>query len=117
MSGEEGGALHPSGARELKVPTSALSVVVESRAHLERLRKFHLNRGNLCGAQVYSDPACEDGGGAEQHGGGRARGDDAGFGAGGEGFFRISFIQSEERIAEAAKRAGAVLDAMLKELA
>ena len=41
----------------------------------------------------------------------------SGFGAGGEGFFRISFIQSEERIAEAAKRAGAVLDAMLKELA
>ena len=41
----------------------------------------------------------------------------SGFGAGGEGFFRISFIQSESRIAEAAKRAGAVLNAMLKELA
>ena len=39
----------------------------------------------------------------------------SGFGAGGEGFFRISFIQSEARIAEAAKRAGAVLDAMIKE--
>ena len=32
-----------------------------------------------------------------------------GFGAGGEGFFRISFIQSPERIAEAARRAGRVL--------
>jgi len=31
------------------------------------------------------------------------------FGAGGEGFFRISFIQSPARIAEAAKRAGRVL--------
>jgi LL-diaminopimelate aminotransferase len=41
----------------------------------------------------------------------------SGFGAGGEGFFRISFIQSESRIAEAAKRAGTVLSAMLKELA
>lgn len=40
----------------------------------------------------------------------------SGFGAGGEGFFRISFIQSEARIAEAARRAGAVLDAMLKGL-
>ena len=29
------------------------------------------------------------------------------FGAGGEGFFRISFITSPERIAEAAQRAGA----------
>lgn len=33
----------------------------------------------------------------------------SGFGAGGEGFFRISFIQPPERIAEAARRAGAVL--------
>ena len=41
----------------------------------------------------------------------------SGFGAGGEGFFRISFIQSEARIAEAATRAGAVRAAMLKELA
>ena len=31
------------------------------------------------------------------------------FGAGGEGFFRISFITSPERIAEAAQRAGRVL--------
>jgi len=30
-------------------------------------------------------------------------------GAGGEGFFRISFIASPERIAEAARRAGKVL--------
>src|SRR5262249_24619389 len=34
------------------------------------------------------------------------------FGAGGEGFFRISFITSPERIAEAAKRAGRVLASM-----
>jgi LL-diaminopimelate aminotransferase len=34
------------------------------------------------------------------------------FGAGGEGFFRISFIQSPERIAEAARRAGALLASM-----
>ncbi len=34
----------------------------------------------------------------------------SGFGAGGEGFFRISFIASPERIAEAAVRAGRVLD-------
>jgi LL-diaminopimelate aminotransferase len=33
----------------------------------------------------------------------------SGFGAGGEGFFRISFIQTPERIAEAARRAGNVL--------
>jgi LL-diaminopimelate aminotransferase len=39
----------------------------------------------------------------------------SGFGAGGEGFFRISFIQSPERIAEAARRAGAVLSAMVAE--
>ena len=32
------------------------------------------------------------------------------FGAGGEGFFRISFITSPARIAEAARRAGRVLD-------
>jgi len=31
-----------------------------------------------------------------------------GFGAGGEGYFRVSFIQSPERTAEAARRAGAV---------
>ena len=41
----------------------------------------------------------------------------SGFGAGGEGFFRISFIQTEARLAEAARRAGVVLAAMLKELA
>ena len=39
----------------------------------------------------------------------------SGFGAGGEGFFRISFIQSPERIAEAAQRAGLVLSAMTAE--
>ena len=33
----------------------------------------------------------------------------SGFGAGGEGFFRVSFICSPERIAEAAGRAGRVL--------
>ncbi|HYW31111.1 MAG TPA: aminotransferase class I/II-fold pyridoxal phosphate-dependent enzyme [Gemmatimonas sp.] len=37
----------------------------------------------------------------------------SGFGAGGEGFFRVSFIQPPERIAEAARRAGTVLAAML----
>lgn len=36
----------------------------------------------------------------------------SGFGAGGEGFFRVSFITSPSRIAEAAKRAGRVLGAM-----
>lgn len=36
----------------------------------------------------------------------------SGFGAGGEGFFRISFITSPERITEAAVRAGRVLAAM-----
>src|SRR6185312_10499573 len=36
----------------------------------------------------------------------------SGFGAGGEGFFRISFIVSPERITEAAVRAGRVLAAM-----
>ena len=36
----------------------------------------------------------------------------SGFGAGGEGFFRISFITSPQRIAEAARRAGRVLEAM-----
>ena len=40
----------------------------------------------------------------------------SGFGAGGEGFFRISFIQSPERIAEAARRAGTVLRAMQREV-
>lgn len=39
----------------------------------------------------------------------------SGFGAGGEGFFRISFIQSPERIAEAARRAGQLLTQMLSE--
>ena len=39
----------------------------------------------------------------------------SGFGEGGEGFFRISFIQSPERIAEAAARAGATLRAMTAE--
>jgi LL-diaminopimelate aminotransferase len=33
----------------------------------------------------------------------------SGFGAGGEGFFRVSFICSPERIAEGARRAGRVL--------
>ena len=36
----------------------------------------------------------------------------SGFGAGGEGFFRISFITAPERIAEAARRAGRVLASM-----
>jgi LL-diaminopimelate aminotransferase len=36
------------------------------------------------------------------------------FGAGGEGFFRISFIQSPERIAQAAQRAGALLATMTR---
>jgi LL-diaminopimelate aminotransferase len=35
------------------------------------------------------------------------------FGAGGEGFFRISFIQEPARIAEAAQRAGALLSSMI----
>jgi LL-diaminopimelate aminotransferase len=35
------------------------------------------------------------------------------FGKGGEGFFRISFITSPERIREAAKRAGRVLASFL----
>jgi LL-diaminopimelate aminotransferase len=39
----------------------------------------------------------------------------SGFGAGGEGFFRISFIQSPERTAEAARRAGVVLQAIVAE--
>jgi LL-diaminopimelate aminotransferase len=34
-------------------------------------------------------------------------------GAGGEGFFRISFIAPPERIAEAARRAGRVLNGLL----
>ena len=37
----------------------------------------------------------------------------AGFGDGGEGFFRISFIVPPERLAEAARRAGRVLRALL----
>lgn len=36
----------------------------------------------------------------------------SGFGTGGEGFFRISFIQPPERLAEAALRAGRVLSSM-----
>ena len=38
------------------------------------------------------------------------------FGAGGEGFFRISFITSPERIAEAARRAGRVLSSLAVEV-
>ena len=41
----------------------------------------------------------------------------SGFGAGGEGFFRISFIASPERLAEAARRAGRVLASMAVEVA
>ena len=37
----------------------------------------------------------------------------SGFGAGGEGFFRVSFVTSPERIAEAAKRAGSVRSRMV----
>jgi LL-diaminopimelate aminotransferase len=40
----------------------------------------------------------------------------SGFGAGGEGFFRISFITSPERIAEAARRAGRVLSSLAVEV-
>ena len=40
----------------------------------------------------------------------------SGFGAGGEGFFRISFITSPERLAEAAIRAGRVLASMAVEV-
>jgi LL-diaminopimelate aminotransferase len=39
------------------------------------------------------------------------------FGAGGEGFFRISFVTSPERIAEAARRAGKVLASIAAEVA
>jgi LL-diaminopimelate aminotransferase len=39
------------------------------------------------------------------------------FGAGGEGFFRISFVTSPERIAEAAQRAGRVLAGLLSGVA
>ena len=39
----------------------------------------------------------------------------AGFGAGGEGFFRVSFIVPPARLAEAATRAGRVLAAMQAE--
>jgi LL-diaminopimelate aminotransferase len=35
------------------------------------------------------------------------------FGKGGEGFFRISFITSPARIAEAAQRAGKVLNQLM----
>jgi LL-diaminopimelate aminotransferase len=41
----------------------------------------------------------------------------SGFGAGGEGFIRISFITSPERIAEAARRAGRVLASIGAEVA
>ena len=41
----------------------------------------------------------------------------SGFGAGGEGFFRISFITSPERIAEAARRAGRILASLGAEVA
>jgi len=34
----------------------------------------------------------------------------SGFGPGGEGFFRVSFVQAPERIREAASRAGRVLN-------
>ena len=37
----------------------------------------------------------------------------AGFGAGGEGFFRISFIVPPARLAEAAQRAGRVLASLV----
>ena len=40
----------------------------------------------------------------------------SGFGAGGEGFFRVSFITSPERIAEAARRAGRVLSSLAVEV-
>jgi LL-diaminopimelate aminotransferase len=40
----------------------------------------------------------------------------SGFGAGGEGFFRISFITSPDRIAEAARRAGRVLSSLSVEV-
>ena len=39
----------------------------------------------------------------------------SGFGVGGEGFFRISFIQPPERMAEAARRAGELLRVMVAE--
>jgi LL-diaminopimelate aminotransferase len=39
----------------------------------------------------------------------------SGFGAGGEGFFRVSFVTSPDRIAEAARRAGSVLARMTAE--
>jgi LL-diaminopimelate aminotransferase len=41
----------------------------------------------------------------------------SGFGAGGEGFFRVSFVTSPDRIAEAARRAGSVLARMTTETA
>ena len=40
----------------------------------------------------------------------------SGFGAGGEGFFRISFVTSPARIAEAARRAGRVLSSLTVEV-
>jgi LL-diaminopimelate aminotransferase len=41
----------------------------------------------------------------------------SGFGQGGEGFFRVSFITSPERIAEAAQRAGRLLTSLKSETA
>ena len=41
----------------------------------------------------------------------------SGFGQGGEGFFRVSFVTSPERIAEAAQRAGRVLASLKSESA
>ena len=40
----------------------------------------------------------------------------SGFGTGGEGFFRISFIQAPDRIAQAAQRAGALLGLMQRDM-
>jgi len=39
----------------------------------------------------------------------------AGFGAGGEGFFRVSFIVPPARMMEAAQRAGRILASMVAE--
>jgi LL-diaminopimelate aminotransferase len=39
------------------------------------------------------------------------------FGVGGEGFFRVSFITSPERLAEAATRAGRVLSSFAERVA
>ena len=55
-------------------------------------------------SQIFADRLLEDAGVVVMPG--------AAFGAGGEGFFRISFITSPERIAEAARRAGKVLSTL-----